>query len=203
VHWWVFEANNAHAELARSAGFVPGRHLLQMRRPLPLDAGLGETLGGLEVEPFVPGRDEEEWLAVNNAAFASHPEQGDWTLDTIRARETEPWFNPTGFLLHRTQGRIDGFCWMKMHHDHGKDKGEDNSTVTGEIYVIGVAPSAASRGLGRRLAVAGLEHATRAGAHTAMLYVDSDNTAAVAMYTALGFSTHHTERAFVGDVAPR
>ena len=194
VHWWVFEANNVHADLARAAGFRPGRRLLQMRRSLPLEPAHLGIVDGFAVDAFAPGLDEEEWLVVNNAAFASHPEQGGWTLDTIRSREAEDWFDPAGFLLHRTDGRIDGFCWTKMH--------DDAAGPIGEIYAIAVHPGSASRGLGRRLVTAGLRHLAGAGAVTAMLYVDSDNEPAMAVYSALGFRAHHSERAFVGDVAP-
>ncbi|MEY3691672.1 MAG: acetyltransferase MshD, partial [Actinomycetota bacterium] len=167
-----------------------------MRRSLPLDDATAALRGDLRLDEFRPGADEEEWLAVNNAAFTQHPEQGGWTLDTIVSRQAEPWFDPSLFLLHRSDGAIDGFCWMKMH----PEEQNTGAHVTGEIYVIGVHPSAASRGLGRRLAVAGLVRAHEAGAHEAMLYVDSVNERAVDMYRALGFEAHHTEHAFVGDV---
>lgn len=195
VHWWVFEAGSTHASLARGAGFSPGRRLLQMRRSLPLEDSLDSLADGLVLDAFVPGADEEEWLEVNNAAFAAHPEQGGWTRETIGLREDEPWFDPAGFLLHRSDGRIDGFCWTKIHDNH--------DGRAGEIYAVAVHPQAASRGLGRRLTVAGLRHLHRAGATTALLYVDAENAPALAMYAALGFAVHHTEHAFAGDVAPR
>ena len=192
VHWWVFEANNVHTDLARAAGFSPGRRLLQLRRPLPLDPAHLAVLDGFVTEPFVPGADEEEWLAVNNAAFSSHPEQGGWGIDTIRSRESEEWFDAAGFLLHRVDGAIAGFCWTKMH--------DDPAGPVGEIYAVAVDPARASRGLGTRLVTAGLDHLARAGAVTAMLYVDADNAPAMAVYDRLSFRPHHSERAYVGDV---
>ena len=195
VHWWVFEANKMHAELASAAGLVPGRRLLQMRRALPLSPDESALVDGLVTEAFVPGQDEDDWLAVNNAAFGSHPEQGGWTRETIASREREPWFDPDGFLLHRNNGRIDGFCWMKLHDEDG--------SVTGEIYAIAVDPGSAPAGLGRRLAAAGLGRAASMGATTAMLHVDADNARALRVYGMLGFTVHHTELAFTGDIAPR
>jgi mycothiol synthase len=186
VHWWVFEPTEAHVELAAEVGLSPGRLLHQMRRPLPVDAP------PLVTRPFVVGQDEEAWLAVNNRAFAGHPEQGGWDLDTLLAREKEPWFDPDGFLLHERDGRLAGFCWTKVHTDH--------APVLGEIYVIAVDPDFHGLGLGRALTVAGLQSLSERGIGIGMLYVDDDNAAALSLYRSLGFEDHHCDRAFVGDI---
>lgn len=192
VHYWVYEATDAHSQIAASAGLRPGRDLWQMRVALPL----AETTE-LETRPFRPGEDEDAWLAVNNAAFDWHPEQGGWTVADVHAREQEPWFDADGFLVHERDGRMAGFCWTKIHPADA----ESGAPALGEIYVIAAHPDFHGQGLGRALTVAGLQHLA-ASTTVGMLYVDADNAAAVRLYRSLGFDVHHTDRAYVGDVAP-
>ncbi len=188
VHWWVFEPSAFHVEVAASVGLRPGRRLFQMRCPLPTTG-----VARVTTRPFVPGTDDEAWLRVNNRAFADHPEQGDWDIDTLRLRAKEPWFDPEGFLLHEVDGRLAAFCWTKIH--------ADADPPLGEIYVIAVDPDFHGRGLGRELTLAGLASLHARGIDVGMLYVDADNTAAVNLYRSLGFTVHRTDGAFVGDVA--
>jgi mycothiol synthase len=183
VNWWVFDPTEDHAELARRLGMTLGRELRQMRRPLP--TGIPHDI---TTRAFVPGVDDAAWVEVNNRAFAEHPEQGGWTVETLRLREAEPWFDPAGFLLHERDGRLAGFCWTKLHHD------ED--PPAGEIYVVGVDPDFQALGLGRQLTLAGLDSIARRGVGVGMLYVDAANTAAVTMYERLGFTTVRTDRAY-------
>ena len=187
VHWWVFEPTEIHATLAQSIGLHAGRTMLQMRVALPL-----QEVSDIATTPFRSGVDDERWLAVNNAAFADHLEQGGWTQSTLESRKQEPWFNPNGFLLHNEKEELAGFCWTKVHLEH--------SPALGEIYVIAVHPRFAGKGLGRALTIAGLSFLHRSGISTGMLHVDADNERAVQLYKSLGFSITHQQRAFVGDV---
>src|SRR5438045_8309558 len=96
---------------------------------------------GVEVRTFDASRDADHFLAVNNAAFSGHPEQGGWTRDTLVERLTAAWFDASLFLLADAADGLAGFNWLKIH-DHDPDR-------PGEIYVIGVAPAHQGEGLGR------------------------------------------------------
>lgn len=194
VHLWVPKPRPEHDAIAAANGLTRGRELVQMRRPLPLSPPWSENApAGFVTRPFQPSVDEAAWLEVNNRAFAQHPEQGGWDLTTLRRREQEPWFNPEGFLLYEEAGQLAGFCWTKVH--------SDLTPPLGEIYVLAVDPDFQGHGLARPLLIAGLRWLADAGLTMAMLYVDSTNEAALALYRRLGFSVDHVDRAYVGDVA--
>jgi len=192
LNWWVSEPTSIEQALAADSGMHLDRTLLQMRRPLPTDRDVT-----VETRAFVPGADEGAWIGVNNRAFAEHGEQGGWTLETLRQRQDEPWFDPKGFRIHERDGRMAAFCWTKVHP---RITAADDDL--GEIYVIAVDPDFHGLGLGSQLTLAGLEHLAQLGITTGLLYVDAGNTTAVAMYERLGFEIHSTNAAFMIDIAP-
>ncbi|MET9064943.1 mycothiol synthase [Streptosporangium sandarakinum] len=97
---WAHGGHPGAEALATSAGFDRIRSLWQMRRPLTEPLPSFELPAGVRLRTFEPGSpDEEAWVALNAKAFAHHPEQGAWTLDDLRRRESEPWFDPAGFFL--------------------------------------------------------------------------------------------------------
>jgi mycothiol synthase len=193
VTYWVHGADldrDADARATR-AGFSRERELLQMRVALPL-ADAPRWPPGTEVRTFRVGVDEAAWVEVNNRAFAGHPEQGAWTVEMLRARQQEAWFDPEGFVLAFDADGLAGFCWTKVHDAQPPREPEP----LGEIYVIGADPSRHGRGLGRALTTAGLASLAERGLRVGMLYVDADNEAAVGLYRALGFAVHRVDRAY-------
>jgi mycothiol synthase len=208
---WAHGEQSGAAPLASSLGFRRSRTLWQMRRSL--FAALPDPVwpAGVTLRTFLPGVDDEEWIALNARAFVALPDQARWTIDDLRVRMAEPWFDPTGFLIAEQptpEGpRMVGFHWTKVHgadshhpghvhvHDHDGDEhahehdGEHHGhEPIGEVYVVGVDPAEHGRGLGRALTLAGLAHLRSRGLPDAMLYVDAVNTAAISLYESLGFT---------------
>ncbi len=161
------------------------RELLKMRldaaAPLPGPA----WPDGVAVRTFVPGADEAAVIAVNGRAFDWHPEQSQLTVDELVATEGESWFDPAGFFLATRDDEVVGFHWTKVHPGD-----------LGEVYVVGVDPAAQGGGLGKALTLAGLHHLRDKGLGDTILYVESDNAAAVAVYTRLGFTVAETDVAY-------
>jgi mycothiol synthase len=133
---------------------------------------------GVQIRTFVTGQDEQEWLRVNAAAFAHHPEQALIDGDDLADRMAEPWFDPEGFFVATIDDTMVGFHWTKQHQDQ-----------LGEVYVLGIVPSAAGRGLGKALLLTGLRSLQQRGSTRVELYVEADHRAAIALYLSYGFAT--------------
>ncbi len=179
---WAHGGHPAARHLAASLGLELVRELRQMRRALPVEELSADLPEGVELRTFVPGADEDAWLALNAAAFAHHPEQGGWTRKDLAERMAEPWFDPNGFFLATRAGKLVGFHWTKVEGG------------LGEVYVVGVDPAEQGSGLGRALTAVGLRHlGGERGLGTVLLYVDADNPAAVRVYERLGFTVHEVD----------
>ena len=154
------------------------RTILKMHLSLLQD--LPPIKNQFEITSFLDS-DAPEWLNLNNAIFIRHPDQGDWVMADLSNRMAEEWFDPSGFFLARKEGKIIGYCWTKIHIDRV------NEGLIGEIYVLGVDPSAHGTGLGKELTLTGLAYFKAKNIKESMLYVDADNHAALILYKKLGF----------------
>ena len=207
---WAHGGHPGAAALAAAMGFTLSRSLWQMRRSLHAPLPAVTVPEGVSVRTFQPGRDDDDWVRVNAAAFRDHPEQGRWTVDDLHRRVAEPWFDPEGFFLAHRGDRLVGFHWTKVHggEAHGNDaadhpevdgphahEGHGHDPI-GEVYVVGVDPAETGTGLGKALTVLGLRHLRHRGLSSAMLFVDADNAPAIGLYTKLGFTRWETDVMF-------
>lgn len=184
---------------ATALGLVTVRELLQMRRSLR-DVPEPSIPPGVRIRTYAGAGDDAELLRVNNAAFTWHPEQSGWTTADLAGRLAEPWFDPQGLFLAfpdtardpgADEGALLGFHWTKVHLDE---------PGLGEVYILGVDPAAQGRGLGRALTSVGVAALARrlddAADPVVLLYVESDNTAALRTYQQLGFAVHSVDTAY-------
>jgi mycothiol synthase len=185
---WAHGEHPGAVALAERFGLRKVRELWQMRRDLGEPFPEPRFPDGVRLRGFVVGQDEDEFLRVNNAAFAWHPEQGGWDVEQVRLREAEAWFDPAGFLLAvDADDRLLGYHWTKVHPAAG------DTPAMGEVYVLGVDPSAQGRHLGGALTAAGLAYLRDRGLPTVLLYVEGDNAAAIRVYEKLGFTRWSTD----------
>lgn len=193
AQFWAHGTLGPARATASALGLSPVRELVQMRRSLRDVPEPGAT-GGVRIRTYAGRDDDAELLRVNNSAFEGHPEQSGWTAAELAERRSEPWFDPAGLFLAFGDGELLGFHWTKVHNDR---------TGLGEVYVLGVDPSAQGRGLGRTLTAVGIESLARrladAAEPTVMLYVESDNAAAMRTYERLGFTTYSVDTAYAAQ----
>lgn len=167
--------------LATSAGLRVTRELWQMSLEVTASGVRpGPAPAGVQVRTFVVGQDEDAWVRLNARAFAEHPEQGRLTVEDVRQRENEPWFDPTLlWLAHEADRPQDLLASMWVKAVPGQDDGE--------IYALGVDPSAQGRGLGGYLTAVALAELADRGLARSTLYVEGDNEPAIRTYRRAGY----------------
>jgi mycothiol synthase len=189
---WAYNDSPASAHLAAQLGYAPVRRLLHLHRHVQEPAEPIE-IPGARVRSFRASVDDARWLALNNRIFAGHPENGSWSMEDLRARLAQPWFDSGDLLMLEMHGALAGFCWLKV--EDRRDEG-----LVGEIYVIGTAPEHRGRGLGRLLVGHALRRLRERGTRIAAIYVDEANFAAVSLYEDAGFHHHHVDVCYSRDL---
>lgn len=188
---WAHGENPAAEALLTQAGFTPVRSLFRMALDpalLPHDGPDPERLqppAGFTLRQFSSDRpaDVDEWVTVNAAAFATHPEQGRITAADFRLVAAEPWFDPDDlFLLAGADGALAGSTWIKTI------TGAPGTSPECELYAIGIHPNFAGHGLGRYLLEVTLARMAQHDPSRVTLYVDGDNERAVQLYLKAGFT---------------
>lgn len=182
---WVHGEQPAARSLLKRHGFAPERGLLRLalppdRLPEALTAARGVPTGfvvtGFSAED---AHQAAEWVRVNAAAFADHPEQGRLTLADFEALTKQPWFVAEDLRLAWAEGAkpqaLAGFTWVKT-------QGAET-----ELYAIGVDPKHVGQGLGAGLLGETLRVMSSHHPDRITLYVDEVNAAARALYERAGF----------------
>lgn len=128
------------------------------------------------------GRGEENKLTqIQNRCFA-----GSWgfnpnTVEEIRYRTDLSGCSSEDILLTCEGDKAIGYCWTEVI------SGREATGRKGRISMLGTDPDYRSKGVGKRVLMAGLARLSSKGACDVELTVDSENEAALALYRSLGF----------------
>jgi mycothiol synthase len=198
LYLWVHWVDDPATTLAARMGFAISRELAFMAKPLDFAPAV-ELPEGLTLRGY-RAQDAAAFLAVNNAAFAGHPENGGWSPEDFAQRRELPWFDPEGLLLAWRGEELLGFHWTKWHGHEAEDRPAHEPV--GEVYVLGIAPQAQGLGLGRALLHAGLVYLYERGCRRVILYVDRASEGARRLYESDGFVTESLEVCYTDEVAP-
>lgn len=199
---WSHGENPAADALLARAGFAPARslYLMSLDSSLLPDADRGPAAvplpDGFALRSYGaggdPAADAREWVRVNAAAFATHPEQGRITEADFALMRDEPWFDPADLLLlaapadpavPAAPARLAGYTWVKTVPGETAD-----AAPAVELYAIGVDPAYSGTGLGRALLDVTLARMAQHRPASVELYVDGENERAVGMYERAAFT---------------
>ena len=184
VEAWLRGATDEDLATAACEGFV-------VRSRLHVLGAAAATLVGavpaapavpddLTLRAFDPDRPADAQAVVSLLSRA-YPELVGWFGDGFTVLQRVGWFRAEDLLLLGSGSGpgSDGLAalhWMKRRGDG-----------VGEVYNLAVDPSAQGRGLGPLMLDVGLRHLVDIGCREVVLWVDSENVRALALYRSRGF----------------
>ena len=185
----------SHGDLPAAKAIAASLKLERLWSNLLMSKSLGEiqpVTSNYPIRTFIPGLDNQAFLALNNKVFADYPDQGGWSEEDLKVRLNEDWFEKEGFFVAEDKGELIGFCWTKIHgaltHSHSGSDDDHGHEALGEIYVLAVNPGYKGQGIGRDLTITGLNYLKYQGLNNVMLYVGVENKPAFKLYKSLGFN---------------
>jgi len=181
AHVSLNSTNAKEAEVLSDLGFREVRRYHELRLKLA-EANLGGGELDLGFCRLQPG-EEAKLVEIENCCF-----EGTWgfnpnTVEYIAWELKVKGNCHEDIILFRERDEVVGYCWPVT--DCGRDSTTGKSK--GRIYMLGVRPERRNRGLGRKLLLAGLWYLRDKVREIVEITVDSQNTAAVELYSSLGF----------------
>ncbi|MFC1845917.1 GNAT family N-acetyltransferase [Chloroflexota bacterium] len=126
--------------------------------------------------------EEEKLVKIQNLCF-----NDNWGYNPCDIEHIMWWLNFRRNCLEDVifaykENRMVGYCWTGINCGYNR-KGE----IKGRIYMMGVDPEYKNCGFGRELILKGISYIANKGRDIIDLTVNSDNDAAVALYSSVGF----------------
>ena len=191
LHVQASSNSDAARHLLESSGFRLVRTYSLMRWEGE-DVSKPDPPPGFRLRAFRGNRDEEALTRLQNASFAANWGFCPNTIDETEARLRLKTCDPNGVIFATHGDRMAGYNWTF--------KAVGPGSSIGWIGMTGVHPEYRGYGLGKVVALAGMEFLTARGVRLIELEVDEQNDAAKNIYLSIGFVTAQErpwyERAF-------
>jgi len=189
--------NRVHVNISREN--VKARSLFSevgfcfVRRFIELKLDLSEAyLPDLSSIPFrldsLKRGEEEKLTRIQNRSFSDTWGYNPNTNEEVIYRTRLPHRSPADIILAYDKDKPIGYCWTRVF----KGEGNAEARTVGRIYMLGVDPDHRGKGVGSAVLAAGLSLLRQRGVDIVQLTVDSDNGAALALYSAAGFEVWKT-----------
>jgi len=173
----------------------------RMNVPLPLAAPVNAELDarGWETSPLVLVQ-----AAPLTAILEATPARRDLPAVALKPTMTDDWLAVTSDRKGRPPASarylltsVEQIKFLQVYGEEGAPIAITRATVTGDgqwlgLSLIDVRPEVRRLGLAQHLLRAAAQWASEIGATRAFLQVEEQNAAALALYSKLGFTTHHT-----------
>ncbi|HEX9377930.1 MAG TPA: GNAT family N-acetyltransferase [Actinomycetota bacterium] len=148
--------------------------------------------GAVEIRPVRPEEYEEAGRVTADAYREFAGPDAAWQEYLVRLADVADRVRRTIVLVAVDDGRVLGTVTLELEDrtDAGRQDAEGRPLAPGEAHVrmLGVAPEARGRGIGRLLMEACLEEARRAGKTLITLDTTERMRVAQAMYRSMGFT---------------
>ncbi|MFC1903418.1 GNAT family N-acetyltransferase [Chloroflexota bacterium] len=125
----------------------------------------------------------EKLTRIQNRCFANVWGYNPNTTEEIACRIKMSHRSSEDVVLIYDTDKLVGYCWAEINRKVETDNGDRK----GRIYMLGVDPDCRGKGIGRIALLAGLTYLKSKGIRVVELTVDSENEAALALYSSVGF----------------
>jgi mycothiol synthase len=185
AHLGIPSVETVPAEILSNLGLKPVRRFCDMQL----------NISDIDLE----GADRVEWtyryFKVGDEALLSDIQNrcfaGAWGYNPNTVADTAWQLKvrnncPEDVILAMGRGEVIGYCWTESECGQGPTTGERK----GRIYMLGADSRYRTRGLGRQLLRMGLLHLKNQGTELIEITVDTQNVAAVTLYSSLRFQLY-------------
>lgn len=125
----------------------------------------------------------EKLTRIQNRCFANVWGYNPNTTEEIACRIKMSHRSSEDVVLIYDTDKLVGYCWAEINCKEETDNGDRK----GRIYMLGVDPDCRGKGIGRIALLTGLTYLKSKGIRVVELTVDSENEAALALYSSVGF----------------